>query len=980
MKFSRRNLLQGSSAIAIAAAIPRFVGDAKAWVPHGVPIVSTGFNGGVTQTNTSSVVDPGIYYFINWIKNGSANNGGDLNYLNNPTDPTAPTLPIFELDANGYPTSIVTGTGGYFTGFTIPNNSTYSGQWVLKWDGTGTVTPSNFSFTINSGSSTSGRMVFTNNNNATNFTSCFIFITTTSAAPNNVRNLRLCRSADEAALDAGAVWLPEHIALMKSAKPGAIRSLGWGGGFDGTNTALVGLWAQRKSVGFITYGPSVLNPNWCPPGGTGAAITTTSSGSDYTLAYSGFSLTDKIVVQLIWNANPPKANRQSITQVATSGSAIIINWPSNGLAVGNVIVVQSTGGGIPPGMVTSQFYFINNIIDSNNFNISATSGGSSLLATGNLSSTSMFISAVARININSTGFVPVTDFGTPVPNNCTANGNNSPAKGLGTIIYDATTNYFHGAIGGLGVGAPPELFIDYCATVGANPWMTSPFMTQTTGGALGGVTDFMPSWVSYAKNTYPWMKPLIEPYNETWNSGTAAGLGSQYAISLAFALWPAQYSGAPDNGIHDSYGKWVSDLGQAMSAIYGNDRTKYSMLCMGQAGTFSSVPGLNLGDPRLTSNLYVTISGGQSAYKWADRVGCACYYNNPQADYVVGEIQAGFNYFITNAGNPGGQAAIAETFAASANNGINETFTLAWVSNVFTNCKAWGLGLNPGSTVPPAASGNTVKGICAYEGGWGPDEPIASNNWATSVSTAAASITNANPCVLTLNTNSTTSADGGVGSIVGNPGVVGQMINLQFVSGMTQINNSTINCTFTNGSASISATNTLIVNQAIMFLNSAPAPFAQFIPYHVISTGLSGSAFELSATKGGTAITATASGTSNGAQSGWFITAVGTSTITLDLDSTAFGTWTNASTGNVTWTGGGAYSNALRVAAISTNAMGTNNTQMYANHFALSGSGFTAEYPSNFLYFGESGSWSVLQPTILNTTLTPQWNSIVAEN
>lgn len=974
---SRRSLLAGASLISfmrLASAGINNPGSASSVSP---------FNGGRTQTNTSSVVDPGVYYFINWMKNGSSNNGADINYLSAPTDPTWPGVPILELDANGYPQTLVGGTGGYFTGFTIPKAATYSGTWVLKWDGTGTVTPANFSFTTTL--SMSNRREFTNlDNTQPNWTSCFIFVQAFSNAPNHVTNLRMCRAADEAAMDAGAVFLPEHIALMKSAKPGAIRSLGWGGGFDGTNTALIGLWAQRKPVGYITYGAMVLNPNWCPPGGTGTAITTTNSGTDYTLAYSGFTLTDKVVVQFIFNADTT-AQTTLLTKAwsTTNTVAVNINWTAHGLAVGNTVVMgQNSGGTIaPPGVNSAQIYFINNVIDANNFTVSATSGGSSVLATAT-SSGNMFISAVPRININSTGFVTMTDFQTPVPSNIGGINGVSPAKGLATIIYDQTTGWFHISRGGGGLiaGSPPERFIDYCAVIGANPWMTAPFMSQTTGGALGGCTDYMPSWVTYAKNTYPWMKPLIEPYNETWN-GSLQGLGTFYASTLAYKLWPTQ-ANAGGFPINEAYGKWVSDLGQAMSTIYGNDRTKYSMLCMSQGVVFNSVPGLNQLDSRLTSDWYVTVSGGQPAYKFCDRVGLACYYANPQADYATAEIPDAFNYYITNAGNPTAQAAIAETLAASANNGVNEFITLAYVKTLFTNAKAWGLGLNPGSTVPTATGGNTVKGICAYEGGWGPDVPIAANNWTTSVSTAAGSITNANPCVLTLNTNSTSSADGGVSGIVGNPGVVGQMINLQFVTGMTQINNSAnaFGSTFTSSSASIAATNTLIVNQAVMFTTAPPAPFQIYVPYHVLSTGLSGTAYQLSATKGGSAIVAGANASNVFTQDGWFITAVGTSTITLDLDSTSFGTWTNAQTGQVTWTGGGAYSNALRVAAVTTNAMGTNNAQMYTDFFSQGGGGFTAEYPSNFLYFGVSGAWSVLQPTILNTTLTPQWNSIVAEN
>lgn len=1042
---SRRELLLGASLLVLSKNAEAGInnpGSASSQQP-----VTPGFNGGLTQTNTLGAIGPGGWFFINWIKGGN-----EIFYLSPPTDPTAPSAPIIELDANGYPTTLVTGTGGYGTNFTIPNANVYSGKWVLTWDGTGTVSPANFTFTTTL--STANRREFTNQDTATNWTSCFLFIQSFSNTPNHVRNLKMFRLADETAVNAGQVWLPEHLTLMKSAKPGAIRSLGWGGDFNGTNTALIGLWSQRKPTGYVTWTGQILNPAWFP-GATGGAGTTTRSGTDYTLSYSGFTLADKVVVQLIFDSDVPHRNNATVTLSwsTTNTVAINVNWASHGLAVGNTIVMGNSSS--PPSAITSgQIYFVSNVVDANNFNISATSGGASILATATTSG-SMQIATVPRININSTGFVKLTDFQTPVATNIGSICGTTPKAGLSTIIYDATTGWFHiGRSDGAGLtcGSPPEVFIDYCAAIGSHPWMTAPFMTQTTSGALGGVTDFMTSWVTYAKNNYSWMKPLIEPYNETWNP-SLAGLGTFYASTLAYTLWPAQ---APTSRpVDECYGKWVSDLGQAMSAIYGNDRTKYSMLCMGQAVTFHDAASLNINDPRLVSNLYVSVSGGQAAYKFCDRVGAATYYNTPQLD-GVSEIQSAFSYVITNAGNPSGQAAVAEAYATTANDGTDRAFTLKYVKNTFVNIKAWGLGLNGGSTVPNAAGGNTVKGIVSYEGGWGPDVPIGDGNWTTPVASSG-NITNANPCVVTLSTAANNSADGGY-SFSGNPGVVGMVVNLSGVNvaGMPEINNNLVKCTFTNGSASIAGVQSLVVNQGVSFTGTPPTPFVAGTQYFVISTGLSNTAFQLSATQGGSAITATAGGTgwlnsSNNlscsfasgsanitaaqtllvnqavifpttfgslpanvkfdtpyyvvastnstfqisatrggtaivasgnasctAQVGWFVTAVGVSTITLDLDSTGFGTWTSG--GTVTWTQNGRWTDTLRIAALLTNAMGTNNTQMYTDFYALGAGGFTAEYCSNFLYFGNAGAWSVIQPNILTATLTPCWNSIVAKN
>lgn len=69
--------------------------------------------------------------------------------------------------------------------------------------------------------------------------------------------------------------------------------------------------------------------------------------------------------------------------------------------------------------------------------------------------------------------------------------------------------------------------------------------------------------------------------------------------------------------------------------------------------------------------------------------------------------------------------------------------------------------------------------------------------------------------------------------------------------------------TFTNGSAVISATNTFVAGDVVSFSTTGTLPtnFATVTAYYVISTGLSGSQFEVSATAGGSAISAGSAGT-----------------------------------------------------------------------------------------------------------------------
>jgi hypothetical protein len=68
-----------------------------------------------------------------------------------------------------------------------------------------------------------------------------------------------------------------------------------------------------------------------------------------------------------------------------------------------------------------------------------------------------------------------------------------------------------------------------------------------------------------------------------------------------------------------------------------------------------------------------------------------------------------------------------------------------------------------------------------------------------------------------------------------------------------------ITCTTTNTSASIVATESFAAGDVVYF-TVVQTPFALATPYYVIATGLSGAHFEVSGSYGGSAITATASG------------------------------------------------------------------------------------------------------------------------
>jgi hypothetical protein len=68
-----------------------------------------------------------------------------------------------------------------------------------------------------------------------------------------------------------------------------------------------------------------------------------------------------------------------------------------------------------------------------------------------------------------------------------------------------------------------------------------------------------------------------------------------------------------------------------------------------------------------------------------------------------------------------------------------------------------------------------------------------------------------------------------------------------------------IAATFTNGSASIAGTNTLIAGQLVQLSGSPPAPFTINTQYYVQTSGLSGTAFQLNTTAGASGLVVTGS-------------------------------------------------------------------------------------------------------------------------
>lgn len=352
---------------------------------------------------------------------------------------------------------------------------------------------------------------------------------------------------------------------------------------------------------------------------------------------------------------------------------------------------------------------------------------------------------------------------------------------LGILIYDAVLDCFIKIGGdlansntGLNNGVPPEVMLQVATKLGAHLYVPQPYL------AADPITDYMRSFATMIRDTGPsWMIPRYEGPNENWNNA-ADFYGTRYAWNKANAYWGVS------TGHHQWYGKTMSLLGQDISTVYSNDRSKYWVIAGVQTSTACNAAcsdnTTSSSDQRLSSATWVASGPDQvgytrnAAYNWVTHVALANYVN-PGNYRVLQELRDGFEYVVTNAGNPTAQNALADAYAATLES--TRALMLAraqkWYGWAQNN---WG--------------GSIKLGLTAYEGGYSPD--YSQTSWTSPVT--GATVTSGTTVDLTLATTSNPAGSG----ISGNPAVVGMSISLASVGGMTQLNGNTYTVAAVSGS------------------------------------------------------------------------------------------------------------------------------------------------------------------------------------
>jgi hypothetical protein len=313
---------------------------------------------------------------------------------------------------------------------------------------------------------------------------------------------------------------------------------------------------------------------------------------------------------------------------------------------------------------------------------------------------------IARINATSTGTEPTLDVdetGAKTIRDLSGNELHTNLRpGIGktaAFVFDEDLDVWLKFGGGvaddlnaaLRNGLPYEAQIALCEELGAHPWFCRPYLS------CDPITDWQTGIATLARDTCPsWTVPRFEiPPNETWNSANGFA-ATGYAWLKAKHHWPA----TGDTNDHDWVGMVASTGGQAVSAVYGDDRTKYRAIVGVQAHGSTSPTA------RLASTLYVSENGGSPAYNWVHDIAPANYIRDTYTSLQRTEAAADYDE-----ADESGKAEIVRAFLDSTLvdlGGSQYQFSIPrFVNTIVPAFKTWAAGYGVGVTF--------------YEGGWSPD-------------------------------------------------------------------------------------------------------------------------------------------------------------------------------------------------------------------------------------------------------------------
>jgi PKD repeat protein len=368
-------------------------------------------------------------------------------------------------------------------------------------------------------------------------------------------------------------------------------------------------------------------------------------------------------------------------------------------------------------------------------------------------------SGAATLNVNGVGAKPIVGYygDTYIPTVHNVNFYSS-------FTYDEYLDAFIMAPGTAAGGGkylnnycPIEICVALANELNAHPWFHIPYL------AVDPLTDFTTGIATYCKNNLnTGLVPRFELINEIWN--TNAGLvAGRMAWKKSLQRWGVAFDGANWQGMCQA------TMGEAVSAVYLDDRTKYQTIAGLQ--TFAGNPP----DSVLAATKWV-LDGGDPASDWTTHIAvanywCPRYWENINRS-TTEELAWAYEYDTASASR---KAEILEEFVTT---GITENVnqTPARFAALVAAKQTWAQGLG-------------VDGLTCYEGGYSPDYTTVSGFTRT-----VTGVTKAAQAVVSLAT----------GTVNGLP-PAGATVSFASVGGMTELNGNTYTVVSSTG-------NTMTIN------------------------------------------------------------------------------------------------------------------------------------------------------------------------
>jgi hypothetical protein len=365
----------------------------------------------------------------------------------------------------------------------------------------------------------------------------------------------------------------------------------------------------------------------------------------------------------------------------------------------------------------------------------------------------------------------------------------------------------------------------------------------------------------------------------------------------------------------------------------------------------------------------VTFSSGSADIAWTSNPVAVLSVVQFSGGSLPANITADKLYYVTSRATNSIQVSAIPSGTAVVASG-NGSGTALWAPLGFTKgymaqrCRGW----------QQWAAGFGVNKMIAYEGGFSPDLMGVTRTYNTALvpfafnscfmSTPESTVpTRANPCVVTINNVSGIDNPNSTKTInfnpqVGNPCLVGMVIAFKGTGMPELVNNSTTFTANASGATQTWTAHNLKVNEIVVFsTGAANITRGQF--YYVTSVPTADT-FEFSATRGGSPITP-ATAASTAVVSGWMVTGVAGTQVTIDCDSSGFAvpsaSMTTSYINSVTLV------NNFRSAVLyySTSLLDV-TSNVYSAYAAAGGT-----FPSQYQFAGTGSVWYIIQPDIFGT-------------